>query len=126
MNNATINSWKRTTATTGAGEPVRSELTMAHKVPCELLHPGAARKATERAAGIHLARVVMVPASALVGVAGLGQPEVGDQLTVALTRRPDVAETIDIVEAIEHDGEAGPEWELKLGVRLGGVDGGGG
>ena len=122
MNNATIRSWERVTATDGAGEPVRETLVVNHPIPCELVYPSAARKATERAAGVALSRVVLVPAAALRGVDGLGDPVVGDRLTVALVRKPDVRETLDIVETVEQADEAGVVWECKCGERLTGGD----
>jgi hypothetical protein len=121
LTNATVNSWAQVTGTTGAGHPSRTALTLAHKIPCELVMPSAARRATERAAGIELSRVVLVEARALAPVAGLGDPAVGDQLTVALARRPDVLETLDLVEVRELPGEDGSVWECKCGQRLGGV-----
>lgn len=123
MHNATVNSWARITATTGAGEPVRESVTITHALPCELVMPSAARRATERAAGINLARVILIPASVLAATA-VGDPQVGDRVTVALVRKPDVLETHELVEVRELPDEAGVVWECKCGVRLGGVGGG--
>lgn len=114
--NATITRWRRRTGTTGAGEPVLDEVVLAHSVPCERVMPSAAQRATERAAGIALVRVLRVASSAL---APSGRaPGVGDRLAVATVRNPDVREEHEVVEVVEHEDEGGVVYELKLGARV--------
>lgn len=117
--NATINAWRKVTGTTGAGEPVLSELVVGHKIPCELLEPSAGRRATERAVGLVVSRVVLVPAAAIASLGGGGhEPAPGDRLYVARTRTPSVQEELDLVEARELADEGGSVWELKFGKRV--------
>lgn len=118
---STIATWRKRTGTTGAGEPVFTAATVAHPIPCQMIQPSSVYRASERAAGLEVSRVVTVPASALGGLT----PEIGDRLTIARVRTPSVLEELDIVEAREQPDEAGPVWEMKFGTRLDSESGGG-
>jgi hypothetical protein len=115
--NATINRFRQLTGTTGGGEPVFAEaVAFAPGIPCECVMPSAARKATERAAGLLVSRILLVGESALTG-AGVAALAVGDRLYIAKTRTPTVEEELDIVELREMEDEGQTVWEAKFGRR---------
>lgn len=109
--NATITGWTTTEGVRGDGTPALSANAVTLAAPCLLLDPSDRLRARLEAKGIEPARTLRVYAAVLRG-AGVGEPKVGDRVTVRPTRLLALEETLRVAEATLTDGDG--EWQIAL------------